>query len=191
MDAKPPVPQPVLPVDELIVRTAGPDDVDAVLDFFARNREFLRPFTPPRTPDFYTRDHWQARVERDAEELARGESLKLYIFEGSGRVIGTVSCTRIVRAPAHTGQLGYALDERAQGRGVMTRVLPACIRYLFEVQKLHRIGAAYMPTNARSGRLLRRLGFTVEGYARDYLLIDGQWQDHLQTALLNPDWRAE
>lgn len=190
MDAKSPMPSPVLRVDELTVRTAGADDVDAVLDFFARNREFLRPFTPPRVPEFFTREHWQARVEKDAEEFARGESIKFYIFDDAQRVIGTVSLTRVVRAPAHTGQLGYALDEHAQGRGVMSRVLPLCIRYIFEEQKLHRLGAAYMPTNARSGRLLRRLGFVIEGYARDYLLIDGRWEDHIQTALLNPDWRA-
>lgn len=191
MDAKPPAPRPVMQVDEWTVRTAEPADVDAVLDFFVRNREFLRPFTPPRRPEYFTREHWEARVVRDAEELARGESIKFYVFECGGRVIGTVSATRIVREPAHTCQLGYALDEHAQGRGVMSRVLPACIRYLFEEQKLHRLGAAYMPTNARSARVLRRLGFAVEGYARDYILIDGQWQDHIQTALLNPDWRPE
>ncbi|MBC7910537.1 MAG: alanine acetyltransferase, partial [Pyrinomonadaceae bacterium] len=28
-------------------------------------------------------------------------------------------------------------------------------------------------------------GFTVEGYARDYLLIDGEWRDHVLTSLTN------
>ena len=46
-----------------------------------------------------------------------------------------------------------------------------------------------MPTNERSARLLRRLGFAVEGYARDYLLLDGQWRDHVMTALINRDWK--
>lgn len=46
--------------------------------------------------------------------------------------------------------------------------------------------ANYVPTNERSGRLLRRLGFTVEGYARDYLFIDGAWRDHVLTSLTNP-----
>lgn len=49
--------------------------------------------------------------------------------------------------------------------------------------------ANYMPHNQRSGNLLRRLGFVVEGYARDYLLINGRWEDHIQTSLINPNWK--
>ncbi len=44
--------------------------------------------------------------------------------------------------------------------------------------------------NERSVRLLRRLGFVVEGYARDYLLIQGRWQDQVLVGLTNPGWRA-
>jgi hypothetical protein len=53
------------------------------------------------------------------------------------------------------------------------------------------IGLAYptndIPTNERSGRLLRRLGFQVEGYARDYLYIHDGWRDHILTSLTNPN----
>ena len=44
---------------------------------------------------------------------------------------------------------------------------------MFREQNLHRIQANYVPRNERSGGLLRRLGFVVEGYARDYLLLNG------------------
>lgn len=56
---------------------------------------------------------------------------------------------------------------------------------------MHRIMAAYLPYNQRSGKLLKRLGFIVEGYARDYLTIDGQWQDHILTSLTNRNWKAD
>jgi len=58
-------------------------------------------------------------------------------------------------------------------------------------QRMHRIMANYMPHNARSGDLLARLGFQKEGYAKDYLLIDGRWQDHVLTSLTAPDWTVE
>ena len=47
------------------------------------------------------------------------------------------------------------------------------------------------PTNERSGRLLSRLGFTIEGYARNYLNLNGQWCDHIMTSLTNPNWNPD
>jgi [ribosomal protein S5]-alanine N-acetyltransferase len=38
--------------------------------------------------------------------------------------------------------------------------------------------------------LLNRLGFIPEGYARNYLRINGEWRDHVLTSLTNPNWRA-
>lgn len=70
----------------------------------------------------------------------------------------------------------------------MFESLSVAIPYIFDHIGLHRIMANYIPTNDRSGKLLRKLGFVVEGYARDYLYIAGQWQDHIMTALTNPIW---
>lgn len=46
--------------------------------------------------------------------------------------------------------------------------------------------ANYIPDNQRSGRVLERLGFEQEGFAKDYLEINGKWADHILTALTNP-----
>jgi len=68
----------------------------------------------------------------------------------------------------------------------MGEALRAAFGQVFGLLGLHRIMANYLPTNERSARLLRRLGFTVDGYARDYLYIDGAWRDHILTALTSP-----
>ena len=47
-----------------------------------------------------------------------------------------------------------------------------------------------MPHILSSGNLLKRLGFVVEGYARDYLMINNQWQDHVLTSLINSQWET-
>jgi ribosomal-protein-alanine N-acetyltransferase len=69
----------------------------------------------------------------------------------------------------------------------MRESLQASISYVFSELRLHRIMANYMPFNRRSGGLLRRLGFVVEGYARDYLQINGAWEDHVLTSLTNTE----
>ncbi len=93
----------------------------------------------------------------------------------------------IIRGIFQACFLGYKLDERSQGHGYMTEALTAAIDYLFTTQRLHRIQANYMPHNQRSAAVLRRLGFTIEGTARNYLFIGGQWRDHVLTSLVNPD----
>jgi ribosomal-protein-alanine N-acetyltransferase len=84
--------------------------------------------------------------------------------------------------------LGYGLAEKRQGEGIMREALELAIDYAFKHMNLHRLQANYMPHNRRSGGLLRRLGFTVEGYARDYLFLNGAWEDHVLTSLTNPAW---
>ncbi len=73
----------------------------------------------------------------------------------------------------------------------MTEALQVAISYVFTELNMHRIMASYIPHNQRSGMLLKRLGFVVEGYARDYLMINGQWQDHILTSLTNYKWKPD
>jgi ribosomal-protein-alanine N-acetyltransferase len=46
--------------------------------------------------------------------------------------------------------------------------------------------ANHMPSNVKSERLLRTLGFEREGYARAYLKIAGKWEDMVLNALIHP-----
>lgn len=64
----------------------------------------------------------------------------------------------------------------------MLRTVQRSIEFMEENLGIHRIMANYMPRNQRSAKLLKRLGFVVEGYAREYLMINGVWEDHVMTA---------
>jgi ribosomal-protein-alanine N-acetyltransferase len=83
--------------------------------------------------------------------------------------------------------LGYSVDFGYQARGYGSEAVGAIVNWCFRNIHLHRVEANYQPNNERSGRLLRSLGFTVEGYARDYLYIDGAWRDHVLTAKIRDD----
>jgi len=169
---------------------AGPGDAAAVAMFHRRNAEFLKPWDPRRPAAFSSAGFWDEWI-RDAEgEFVAGTALRLFLLphERPGEVIGKISFTQVVGEPFHACSLGYALAEDAEGRGLMREALGVAIPYAFTELHLHRIQANYMPHNRRSGRLLRELGFTVEGYARDYLRIDGRWEDHVLTSLTNPEW---
>jgi ribosomal-protein-alanine N-acetyltransferase len=68
----------------------------------------------------------------------------------------------------------------------MFEALNASTDFVFKHLKLHRIMANYVPRNEKSGKLLKKLGFVFEGYARDYLKINGQWEDHILTSKISP-----
>jgi len=72
----------------------------------------------------------------------------------------------------------------------MTEGLRCLLPFAFGRLALHRVEAACLPRNEASRRLLDRIGFREEGFARQYLRIDGAWQDHVLYALLGDDpWR--
>ncbi len=102
-------------------------------------------------------------------------------------VMGVCNYTNIIRGTFQACHLGYALAEKYQGQGIMQEALREANRYMFEELHLHRIMANYMPRNERSGRLLEKLGFRIEGKAEKLLKINGRWEDHIMTSLINPD----
>ena len=163
----------------------------ALLSFFVENREHLAPWEPSRPADFLTEEFWRMQVGRHRRAFENGSALMFFLFlrEQPQEVIGQVSLTGIVRGPAEMCMLGYALAQDAQGQGYMHEALVACLEFAFRELNLHRVMANFMPHNTRSNSVLRRLGFTVEGYARDYLYVNGAWRDHVLTSLTNDDWK--
>jgi ribosomal-protein-alanine N-acetyltransferase len=165
-------------------------DVAAIVQYYRINRKFLAPFEPERSDEFYSEYYWQMQVQRNRSEFEFSQSLRLFLFEPSTAetVIGAVNFNQCFRGVLQSCILGYSLAEAKQGQGLMQEALEAAIQFMFVDLNYHRIMANYMPHNQRSGRLLRRLGFVVEGYARDYLLIAGRWEDHILTSRINERW---
>ena len=184
---------PVLTTERLVVRMAEERDARSIVRYYADNRLHLANSRPLVGEEFYTEDFWRAQVPAMRSEFRTDRSLRLFLFERAdpGRVIGNVNFTQFQRGGAHYCVLGYGIAADREGRGLMHEALVAAIGYVFRALNMHRIAANYVPWNRRSGGLLRRLGFQVEGYARDYLRLNGVWQDHVLTALLNPEWRDE
>ena len=183
---------PRFETERLVVRLAADEDVPEIVRYFNDNREHLRPFDPVRPPAFFEARFWDAQVKQSVTEFLGDRTLRLFLFRaGCARTImGTVNFTRIDRGISQSCSLGYGLAADAQGQGYMEEALRPAIDFVFGSLRLHRIEANYMPHNRRSGNLLRRLGFVVEGYARDYLLINGRWEDHVLTSRTNPDWEG-
>lgn len=182
----------VIETGRLLLLGPSSEHAQPLRDYMARNREHFAPYLPPLPDGLHTLEFWHERLTAWREESATDQSLRLLLMDRTQRdhiVIGDCAFTNIVRGPFQACHLGYKLDREFVGRGLMREALSAAITHAFTSLKLHRIMANYQPTNERSGRLLRRLGFTIEGYARDYLFLNGAWRDHILTSLVNPNIR--
>lgn len=109
----------------------------------------------------------------------------LLIGRKSGVLQGECNVTTIVRGPFQACYLGFSIAQAAQGQGLMHEALSTAIDFIFSTCRLNRIMANYRPENRRSGKLLARLGFEIEGKARAYLKINGLWEDHILTSIIN------
>lgn len=197
---------PAPPVEIVTKRLAlvqpDPDEAELVVDYYQRNRAHLEAWEPARPEGFYTAAFWRDRLRRNHGDVANDRAARLFLRlrerpgragealgEGAlGDVVGSCNFTEVVRGPFQACTLGFGLDGAREGQGLMHEALEAAIGWAWDALGVHRIQANHQPQNLRSGRLLRRLGFVVEGYARDYLHIGGAWRDHVLTSLTNPRW---
>ena len=187
MSGRPPL--TIVETQRLTLTLAPPEAAPRVVAYRRENWDHHRPWSPPRGQDELSVAVWRRRLETWAQEERDGLALRLMLFprgDIGGGILGTANFTQIVRGAFQACYLGYELDYRAEGKGLMREALEGAIRHMFDSVGLHRIMANHIPHNMRSAGLLKRLGFMPEGYARDYLFIDGAWRDHVLTALANP-----
>jgi ribosomal-protein-alanine N-acetyltransferase len=197
---------PLIITPRIILTLPGPDQAGAMADFYIRNRDHLSPWEPDREKDFFTVQGWKRRLRANLLDAKQEKALKLAVFEkktaaqnrarnnstdnsrllDGKKVVGVCNFNNIIFGCLKAADLGYSIDREMQGRGLMREAVVAGLAWMFKVTGLHRVRAGYIPINHRSARLLHELGFEKEGYMRAFLFINGAWQDHIQTSLINP-----
>ena len=177
---------PRLVGSRLVIRHLEPHEAVLMTEFRIENKAHLEPWEPKRSSEFFTEDFWQINLRLTLRDFRDGSSVCLCLLSPEeDEVLGVCNYTSIVRGTFQSCHLGYALAKKHQSKGIMFEALQLTNRYMFKELGLHRIVAGYLPHNDRSGQLLKKLGFEKEGYARQYLKINGRWEDHILTTLIN------
>lgn len=154
-----------------------------------QSRAFLTPWEPIWPADDLTRSSFRRRLRRYAEDVRNDHAYAFFVFRKSDRrLVGGLTLANIRRGVAQAGSLGYWMGQPYAGQGYMSDAVRALTRFSFGALRLHRIEAACIPTNAASITLLERIGFRREGLARQYLCINGIWQDHMLFGLVRSEW---
>jgi [ribosomal protein S5]-alanine N-acetyltransferase len=147
---------------------------------------YLQPWEPLWPEDDLTRAAFKRRLAIYGREMEAGNAWPFFIFANSDRaLVGAITLSNVRRGVAETGTLGYWIGEPVAGRGFATAAVGAMVAWAFDDLNLHRVEAACVPENAASRRVLEKAGFQLEGRARAYLKINGNWADHLLFGVVN------
>jgi ribosomal-protein-alanine N-acetyltransferase len=179
---------PVIAGDGVVLRAPQMSDYPEWAALRERSRDFLTPWEPVWPADDLTRSAFRRRLRRYAEDQRADQAYALLIFRTTDNALtGGLTLANLRRGVAQAGSLGYWIGAPFARQGYMTAAVGALIPFAFGTLRLHRLEAACIPTNAASIRLLEKTGFEREGYAREYLCINGHWADHLLYAMLKND----
>ncbi|HEV2001010.1 MAG TPA: GNAT family protein [Xanthobacteraceae bacterium] len=181
-------PLPILEGEGVFLRMPQMADFAEWARLRAESRAFLSPWEPTWPADDLTRGAFRRRMRRHARELREDLGYPFLVFRTADRVlVGGVTLSNVRRGVAQAANLGYWVGAPHMREGYMTAAVAALVRFAHGQLRLRRIEAACLPNNAASVRLLEKLNFVREGYAREYLCIAGIWQDHLMYAHLADD----
>ena len=165
-------------------------DYAAWAELRALSRQHLTPWEPQWARDELTRSSFRRRLRQVQREVRDDLGYAYLIFaESQSTLVGGLNISNVRRGVAQTASVGYWIGAPYAGRGYMTEAVCAAAQFAFVSLRLNRLEAACLPDNAASARVLAKAGFTREGRARQYLKIDGKWQDHDLYALLPDDPR--
>jgi ribosomal-protein-alanine N-acetyltransferase len=179
-------PLPIVEGDGVFLRAPQMADYSEWTTLREASRAFLTPWEPTWPSDDLSRSAFRRRLRRYAEDQRADTSYAFFLFRKSDEaLVGGLTLANIRRGVAQAGSLGYWIGEPFARRGLMSGAVQGLVPFAFGSLRLHRLEAACIPSNTASIRLLEKVGFVREGYAREYLCINGLWQDHLLFAHLN------
>lgn len=154
--------------------------------YYRNNAEHFAKWNPDTPKNHHSLAAWRTRLQE--WEVLQDNQISFHFIgldESESQIIGSCNITNIVRGPFEACNIGYSVDHAFEGRGYMKTIVCHVIDFAFDELHLNRIMANHMPVNERSANLLKSLGFEKEGYAKRYLKIAGEWEDHVLTSLLN------
>lgn len=114
--------------------------------------------------------------------------LPFVVLDGeTGHPVGQIHAGRIDYDNQNC-MIGFEIHPRYQGRGYGTDAVETLLDYLFFDMELHRVGAEVYEYNIASQKVLKKLGFVLEGRLTQWLYRNQKYWDKLLYGILRDEW---
>ncbi|HXU44281.1 MAG TPA: GNAT family N-acetyltransferase [Thermoanaerobaculia bacterium] len=164
----------------LAIRRAEPSDSEALRRIFSGPKAVWGTLQIP----FPSAENWRKRMAESNEG-----TIDLVASAEEEEVVGHLFLHTFPNFPRrrHVGQLGMAVRDDWQGKGVGTALVQAAIDLADKWLNLTRLELEVYTDNEPARRLYEKFGFVIEGTLVRFAFRDGRFADVYQMARLRPD----
>jgi RimJ/RimL family protein N-acetyltransferase len=171
--------------ETVVLRRHRPENLDAFRRWYsdAEVARLTRYRDGPMRPD---------EIERFFTARVLGiDSLTLAVhLRAKNRLIGSCAFSQL---DADNGSALFHItigEKDLWGRGYGTEATRLMLDHAFSTMGLHRVSLAVFSFNERAIRSYEKVGFVVEGRAREAIFRDGRFWDEISMSMLATEWRA-
>lgn len=175
---------PTFETARLVLRPLRLDDAPAVFAY-ASDPKVCRHTLFNRHESILDSEHFVGKYAPASYAEKQPEPLGI-VWKETGNLIGTCGCFWSSK-PNGVMELGYALSEPFWGKGIIVEAATAVIDHVFTGYDCERLQARVLDGNAASGRVLEKLGFTLEGTLRHALFVRSVHRDVTVYSLLRTE----
>ena len=174
--------QPVLRTPRLTLVQHGPEFLDQTIAALA-DADAMR---LTGTRDEFAREQVLAHLKRLPGADDRAD---FAIVDEAGEFVGEVVLNELDEDNLAMNYRIALAGASVRGQGFGTEAGRAVVEWAFDEVGLHRISLDVYSFNPGAQRSYEKIGFQVEGRARDTLLWDGEWVDSVLMGMLAHDLR--
>lgn len=136
---------------------------------------------------------WRAQSNEETKqfisEVINKDSNFVYnvlVDPDTDKVIGTIQLA--IDEEHKSAEIDFIIHPNYWNNGIATNIAKTIIKYAFKVLKLNRIWASIDSNNIAASMVLQNLEMKLEGIFRENRLVDGEYRDTLNYAILRSEY---
>lgn len=178
--------------DQYSIRLVSLDDLPAYFLLIDQNRERLETFFAGTTAITGTIQETETHLKDIVSKNKENNYFSFVVIdESTGNLVASIQ-VKNVDWSVPKAELGYYIDKKYEGKGIITKALSRIIDFCFKELKLEKLYIRTHQENISSRKVAERNGFIPEGTIRkDYKTTEGRLVDLLYYGLVKDEWQEE